>query len=72
MIDDMSVTGAAGGPYTVTFQGATSKSDVAQMSGDSSGLHQPLNSIDFAYDAADQLLSAQDDWSRVRLDGSGA
>ncbi|HUC06737.1 MAG TPA: hypothetical protein VMR96_01495, partial [Solirubrobacterales bacterium] len=35
---DLPVTGAAGGPYTVTFQGPLADQDVAPMSADASGL----------------------------------
>ena len=39
---NVSVSGAAGGPWTVTFQGDLAERDVAQLSVDSGGLSSPV------------------------------
>jgi RHS repeat-associated protein len=61
-VDNVTVTGNAGGPWTVTFVGTHSNINVPQMGGDAAALMSGsvLRTISYAFDAANQLTSASD------------
>ena len=64
-VDNVSVSGNAGGPWTITFLGSNSGTDVDPLNGDASMvINGDLgNSFAFSYDAAHQLTSIADDYS---------
>jgi YD repeat-containing protein len=61
-IDNVTVTGNAGGPYTITFIGALSGANVAQLTPDGSLLTNSALSrtLSFAFDANNRLTTASD------------
>jgi len=62
IVDNVTVSGSAGGPWTVTFVGDHSGLNVSQMTGDAATLTNGtlVRTISFEYDAANQLTSASD------------
>jgi len=61
-IDSVTVSGNAGGPYTITFGGTQANTDVSQITADPTFLTSGTLSrtLSFAYDAASQLTSTSD------------
>jgi RHS repeat-associated protein len=60
-IDTVTVSGSAGGPWTITFTGEHSGENVPQMTGSAANLENHQNRVlSFTYDAADQLTAASD------------
>jgi RHS repeat-associated protein len=61
-VDQVTVTGASGGPWTVTFVGTHSATNVFRMDGDVSASTNGnlIRTINYAFDAANQLTSASD------------
>jgi YD repeat-containing protein len=61
-IDQVTVTGSAGGPWTVTFAGTHSGLNVPRMDGDAARLTSgtSIRTIEYVYDAASQITSASD------------
>jgi len=61
-IDNVAVTGNAGGPYTITFGGTQSNTNVPQISADVTFLTSGTvdRTLSYAYDAASQLTSTSD------------
>ncbi|MFO0903211.1 MAG: RHS repeat-associated core domain-containing protein [Pirellulales bacterium] len=61
-IDAVAVTGSAGGPWTVTFQGSLAGLNVASLQGDTANLlgGDSLRTISYVYDDAGQLTSVAD------------
>jgi YD repeat-containing protein len=61
-LDNVAVTGSGGGPWTVTFQGAQSNTNVGRLEGDvSSATNGTLvRTLSFTFDAMDQLTAASD------------
>jgi RHS repeat-associated protein len=61
-IDTVSVSGSAGGPWTVAFTGTHAGQDVASLATDGSGLTSSnlVRTLSFAYSAAGELVSASD------------
>jgi YD repeat-containing protein len=61
-IDTVTVTGSAGGPYTITFTGSHASTNLAQLTGDATYLTKGTTdrTISFEYDAASQLTNVDD------------
>ena len=61
-IDNVTVTGSAGGPWTVTFVGTHSGVDQPRMNGDAATLLSgtEVRDISYTYDAASQLTAVSD------------
>ena len=61
-VDNVSVTGNSGGPWTITFGGTQSGENVARLDGDISAATAGTleRTISYAYDANGQLTSASD------------
>jgi len=61
-VDNVTVTGNAGGPWTVTFGGAQANMNVARLDGDVSGATNGtlVRTLAYTYDAAGQLTAASD------------
>ena len=60
-IDTVTVSGNAGGPWSITFTGEHSGENVPQMTGNGANLENHQNRVlSFEYDAADQLTEASD------------
>ncbi len=61
-VDDVTVTGNAGGPWTVTFGGSQSGTNVSRMDGDVSAATAGslVRTLTYTYDAAGQLTAASD------------
>jgi YD repeat-containing protein len=61
-IDNVAVSGSAGGPWTITFLGSLAGQNVPPLGVNSTGLTNanPLSLTTYAYDAASRLLSTTD------------
>ncbi|MCO6456362.1 MAG: cadherin-like domain-containing protein, partial [Pirellulaceae bacterium] len=61
-IDNVTVSGSAGGPWTVTFVGMHAGVDQPRMNGDAAALlsGSEVRDISYTYDAASQLTEASD------------
>src|SRR5690606_3010886 len=61
-LDQVTVTGSAGGPWTITFAGTHAGLDVSRIDGDAAGTTSGtlIREIEFTYDAAGQLTAASD------------
>ncbi|MBC8351077.1 MAG: hypothetical protein H8E66_03770 [Planctomycetes bacterium] len=61
-VNNVTVTGSAGGPWTVTFVGTHSGNDLAQMNGDAAALTSgtEVREITYTYDAGSQLTDVSD------------
>ncbi len=61
-VDNVTVTGNAGGPWTVTFGGSQSGTNVSRMDGDVSAATAGslVRTATYTYDAAGQLTAASD------------
>jgi RHS repeat-associated protein len=72
-IDQVSVTGAAGGPWTVTFGGAHSGINQSRLNADAAALTSGTlqRQINFVYDVAGQLTEASDLDSSYTFDYDG-
>jgi hypothetical protein len=59
---NVSVSGDAGGPWSITFTGALSGTNVPELSAAPilSGVRELLHTLAYAFDAVGQLLSAED------------
>jgi len=64
-IDNVTVTGSAGGPWTVSFGGTQSGVNVPQLEGDASKSYSGSVSqtLAYTYNAAGQLASVDDAWA---------
>ncbi|MEX0714117.1 MAG: hypothetical protein WD278_17395, partial [Pirellulales bacterium] len=73
-IDNVSVSGNAGGPYTVTFQPPQAGINLPQMTGNPINLRELVHIITQSFDAAGQLATAGDAKSAYAFtyDGLGA
>jgi YD repeat-containing protein len=61
-IDDVTVTGSAGGPWTIVYGGDQAGEDVSRLDGDVTGATTGTleRTISYTYDAAGQLTAASD------------
>ena len=61
-IDNVTVTGNAGGPYSISFGGTQSGQNVSELTADASGLTNLtlVRTLSFGYDAASRLTDASD------------
>ncbi len=61
-VDNVTVTGNGGGPWTVTFGGTQSGTNVSRMDGDASAASagSVVRTLSFTYDAASQLTATSD------------
>ncbi len=61
-VDNVTVTGSAGGPWTVTFVGTHSGVNQASLNGDAAALTSGtlVRTISYSYDAASQLIETAD------------
>jgi YD repeat-containing protein len=61
-VDNVTVTGSAGGPWTVTFAGSHAGVNVAALQGDTANVAwgDLVRTISYEFDDAGQLLSASD------------
>jgi RHS repeat-associated protein len=61
-IDSVTVSGSAGGPYTITFAGSHAGQNVAQLTGDATNLTKGSvdRTISYEFDTASQLTGVDD------------
>ena len=61
-VDNVTVTGNAGGPWTVTFGGSQAGLNVSRMGGDATAVTAGtlVRTLSYTYDAASQLTAASD------------
>ena len=61
-VDNVTVTGNAGGPWTVTFGGSQAGTNVSRMGGDATAATAGtlVRTLSYTYDAASQLTAASD------------
>ena len=61
-VDNVTVTGNAGGPWTVTFGGTHSNTNVSRLDGDASSASNGtlVRTLSYTFDAASQLTAASD------------